>query len=50
MNKVGTPDGDQDAGAKLPRFDWAALGLAFGGVLTVARIGLVLWAAYRVLG
>ena len=49
MNKVGTPDQDQDTGAALARFDWAALGLAFGGVLTVVWIGLVLWAAFRIL-
>ena len=49
MNKVGTPDQDQGTPATLAHFDQHPLGLAFGGVLTVAWIGLVLWAAFRIL-
>ena len=44
LSPVGTPDHNQN---KQHPFDWPVLVLTFGGVLTVAWIGFLLWLAFQ---
>ncbi len=49
LSPISTPDQVQDTATEPARSYWPVMGLALGGVLTLAWIGFLLWTAFKVL-